>query len=392
MKISENTLENRSAAGVICELNPPHAGHSALFRRIRAASDAPVVCVMSGNFVQRGEPAVFPKLPRAECAVLLGADLVIELPVSASLSSAEGFAEAGAALLASLGVNRIAFGCESGELPPLTLAAEALNSEAAETATRRALAYGKSYAAARGYALREVLGGAADVLREPNNTLAVEYIRAVGRLGADIAPLAFPREPGYSSERVRSLLLAGDRGAWDVVPPDCAELLRPVPPVFPGDLETALLSRLRALSPDGFSEISGGSDGLAERAAKAVSSAATLGELLALTKTRRHAMSRVKRYMLAAALGLRAETLPPQYIRPLALSERGGALLKRARLPVISRTADVRSLPEDARRAFALEAAATDFYTLGYAAPELRRAGSELRLSPKFIGTATESR
>ena len=104
-------------AGVICEYNPLHLGHVKQFAQLRAAlgPETAIVCAMSGNFVQRGDPAVFDKMTRAAAAVDCGADLVVELPLTAVLCSAEGFARGGAAALDALGAETLAFGCESGE-------------------------------------------------------------------------------------------------------------------------------------------------------------------------------------------------------------------------------------------------------------------------------------
>ena len=116
-------------AGIICEYNPLHRGHLAQFRRTRQAlgADAAIVCVMSGNYVQRGEPAVFDKLLRARAAVDCGADLVLELPLGACLSSAEGFALGAVELLDRLGVaDVLSFGCECEDAELLRQAAECL--------------------------------------------------------------------------------------------------------------------------------------------------------------------------------------------------------------------------------------------------------------------------
>ena len=112
-----------SVLGIICEYNPFHAGHAAHIAESRAAvgGDSPVVCVMSGDFVQRGTPAVYNKHVRAKAACAAGADLVLELPLPWSIASAERFARGGVGLLNSLGVvTHLCFGSECGELAPLT--------------------------------------------------------------------------------------------------------------------------------------------------------------------------------------------------------------------------------------------------------------------------------
>ena len=115
--------------GIVAEYNPFHNGHARLIEQTRArlGADCPVVCVMSGDFVQRGSPAVYAKFARAETAARCGADLVLELPLPWALSSAEGFARGAVGLLGSLGVvTHLSFGSECGELEPLQRVAEAL--------------------------------------------------------------------------------------------------------------------------------------------------------------------------------------------------------------------------------------------------------------------------
>lgn len=137
------------------------------------------MCLMSGDFVQRGEPALYPGEVRAKAAVLGGADLVLELPVTVSLRSAEGFADGGVAILSGLGaVDGLSFGCESKE--GLLGAARLLLSEELPAALRRELQTGVSFAAARQRAL-EALGGPGTAVSSPNNILAVEYMKAALR-------------------------------------------------------------------------------------------------------------------------------------------------------------------------------------------------------------------
>ena len=138
--------------GIVAEYNPFHNGHARLIEQTRAQLGAvcPVVCVMSGDFVQRGSPAVYSKFARAEAAVRCGADLVLELPLPWSLSSAEGFARGAVGLLGSLGVvTHLSFGSECGELDPLQRVAEALLDPLLGEDLRAELRSGIPFAAAR---------------------------------------------------------------------------------------------------------------------------------------------------------------------------------------------------------------------------------------------------
>ena len=182
--------------GVICEYNPFHLGHQKQFRQIRSrfGAEAAVVCVMSGNFVQRGEPAVFDKLARAAAAVDCGANLVLELPVTGALRSAEGFARCGVEILDRLGVEMLAFGSESGGTEDFQRLAAAMDTPEYTAALRLALADGQSYPAAREAAAKS-LNLSGELLKTPNNILGLEYCRAA--LGRHIRPAALRREGDY---------------------------------------------------------------------------------------------------------------------------------------------------------------------------------------------------
>ena len=163
--------------GIICEYNPLHLGHRKQLAYLKQQKNTAIVCLMSGNFVQRGHPAVFDKMARAEAAVRCGADLVLELPVTAALSSAEGFAAKGVKILSGL-CDKLCFGAEDADAGKLTELAAALLSDDFNAALRLELAKGLSFPAARQKAL-EVLGLDAALLEKPNNILAVEYCKAI---------------------------------------------------------------------------------------------------------------------------------------------------------------------------------------------------------------------
>ena len=129
--------------GIVAEYNPFHSGHMFHIRRTRESlgGDAVIVCVMSGNFVQRGDFAVLDKYARAEMAVRGGADLVLELPLAAALSSAEGFARGAVALLYGIGCRYLSFGAETADISLVQQAAEALNALPPAAGNRSGLSY-----------------------------------------------------------------------------------------------------------------------------------------------------------------------------------------------------------------------------------------------------------
>ena len=205
------------AVGVICEYNPFHLGHARHLQETRRASGADaVVCVMSGVVVQRGELPLLSESARAEAAVRCGADLVLALPLPWSVASAERFAIGGVSILARLGnVSALSFGSESGDAERLSRVAAALDSQPFLNRLGECLKTGISYAAARQMAAEELIGEEARCLREPNDTLAAEYLRAAAFLGWESRIFAVRREDthdgdGLSAKRIREMVYRGE--------------------------------------------------------------------------------------------------------------------------------------------------------------------------------------
>ena len=398
-----------AVAGIITEYNPLHRGHLLQMERTRAllGQDTAIVCAMSGSFVQRGDFALVRKHARAEAAVRSGADLVLELPLPWAVSSAEGFSDGGVQVLNATGVvTHLSFGSECGDASALRETAAVLDSEEYKAALRRRLDAGMSYAACRQAAAEELLGGEkAALLAGPNNNLGVEYCRAISRLGSDIQPVTVLRQGAAhdgaavdgiaSASAVRALVRQGQRAqALALMAPAMAEVyLREEAamraPVLAETCERAVLARLRSMNGAEFAALDEGGEGLANRFRAAAQSAATLAELLDAVKTKRYAYARLRRMALWAYLGItpgeRPEHVP--YLRVLAANERGRALLGRMRktasVPVITKPAEVRRMSAEVQRLFALEARATDLYTLAY--PKLAAAGSEWTESPVIL-------
>ena len=378
-------------AGIVAEYNPFHRGHAwhiAETRR-RLGGDAPVVCVMSGHWVQRGECALADKWLRAALALDRGADLVVELPTPWAMASAESFARGAVSLLAATGVvDVLSFGSETGELAPLEEAAAALDAPDYPERLRAALGRGLSFPAAR----QEAAGAAC--LSAPNNNLGVEYLRSLRALGSTIRPLTVPRQGaghdgpaagGYASaSELRRLFREGRGGeaAPYLTAPWSGEL------ADMQHIERAVLSRLRTMGEGDWAALpdGGGAEGLPSRLAKAAREAVSLEDFYTRAKTRRYPHARLRRLALAAFLGLRAAERPaaPPYVRVLGLGGRGRALLRRMKdtcpLPVIVKPAQARELDGPARTLFESEARYTDLYGLCFPAP--RPCGAEWIHSP----------
>ena len=183
--------------GIICEYNPFHLGHKKQFDIIRRdrGENQGIVCLMSGNFVQRGHPAIVDKSLRAKAAVLCGADLVLELPVTAALSSAEGFAARGVEILSPF-CDELCFGAESEDSRSLMEIARALLDEGFGPLLRLELEKGLSFPAARQAAL-EKMGLDGNLVTRPNNILAVEYCKAILAQGSKMKPFPILRQGDY---------------------------------------------------------------------------------------------------------------------------------------------------------------------------------------------------
>ena len=396
--------------GIISEFNPFHLGHTVPMAAARGAMDGgeAVVCIMSGNCVQRGDLAIFRKLARAEAAVRCGADLVVELPVPYVLGSAERFAAGGVALLAAMGLpdTILAFGCETADAAVLTAVACALDTPKVQANIRSGMKAGLSYGAACRAAL-DAEGNAGTPLKTPNNLLGIEYLRAIRRLGVDITPLpvrrqgaahdsAAPSGKYASATYIRGLLqsVQPHDDPWCYMPREAAELFRREfaqgrGPAGLGQLEAAVLSLLRLREPPAGGYLDD-SEGLSTRIKNIAGGVSSLSELLERAKTKRYHLSRLRRLILVMCLGLTPAHRPqtPPYIRVLAANERGQALLRRmtktASLPILSRTGEVKKLGEGAIQIVTKESAVTDLMALCAAGPA-RRGGSEWRMTPRIL-------
>lgn len=395
--------------GVVCEYNPFHRGHLYHLRESRrtAGEDASVVCVMSGDFMQRGEAALFSKFARAEAAVACGADLVVELPLPWCLSSAEGFARGAVGLLGALGVERLCFGSESGQTAALEeLAALISNPAFLEAVKTRMRADGTfSFAAARETEARARLGEKASLLARPNDILAVEYCKAIREGAYPMRPLAVKRigsghdrrdgEGPCSASTLRERLYEAESVEGEI-PPEAErifrhEMERGRAMLRRDALELPMLARLRGLNEEDFLTLPDAADGLGQRLFRAVREEPCLDAVYSATKTKRYVLARIRRLCLCACLGVRAgmaEGVPP-YARVLAANERGRAVLRdvscHGEMPILTKPASVRTLPGNCEALFTLGARAHDFYVLGRPERAERRPGEDWRTGPAML-------
>ena len=371
--------------GVIAEYNPFHSGHRhhlAECRR-RFGADCAVLCVMSGNFVQRGDAAIADKWTRTRLALEGGADLVLELPTLWAAAPAEVFARGSVFLLTAAGAaDTLCFGSEAGELEPLRQVKDCLDSPALRPLLRDYLDRGLSFPAARQRAAGALLGEGADCLSHPNNTLGIEYLRAIDRLGSPLEPCTIPRlGAAHDDSTEKDALHASASYLRGSILSGCSA---PLTPFLTGETEALLrqdpaslalctrgvLARLRAMSSEDFSCLPDSGEGLDRRLYAAAQTASSLEELYDRAKTRRYPLARIRRMVLWAFLGLTEADRPdaPPYLRVLGFTPKGQEVLRRmkktAALPVLTKPAHVERLSPEARRVFATEARCTALYDL----------------------------
>lgn len=383
-------------AGIVAEYNPFHNGHAIHIEKTREPNGGceatHIVAIMSGSFVQRGEPAVLTKFDRAKAALAGGVDLVIELPLPWCLSSAEGFALGAISLLNSLGcVNVLSFGSEVGKIEPLQKAVTIMETPRFASLLKYQLGLGISFAEAQQKALAEIAGTtAASVLETPNNTLGIEYLKAL-RNGDSPMELFTVQRQGSSHDSMTPIgniasasylrtLLFSDRllNTLPYMPAGCAAVISKAAqegrvPTIADALDRAVLSQLRRLSPDDFKALPAMSEGLENRVYAATRKASSLKELEESIKAKRYPLTRIRRLIWSAFLGVTKEytAKKPPYIRVLAANERGKEILSVAKptAPLLYRASQVAKLDEECQRLWELETRATDLHALACPIP-----------------------
>lgn len=378
--------------GLITEYNPFHAGHLYHMQQARELTGADYcVVLMSGSFVQRGEPAIFDKYLRTKTALLAGADLVLEIPAAFSTASAHEFAAYGVALLSAIGVDAVVFGSECGQIEILKQAAYALNHESAEfrERLRKGLKAGLTYPQARAKALGETQAGGTSVenvedfhantdvtnshiwssiLNSPNNILGIEYLRAAEDLHSPMEFYTISREgSGYhedtladanfpSASAIRGIIrnsLSKDKDLLDILASHLPAVTHPAytgaVPVFVDDFSELLNAAV--LQMQATFSIADLSPELAARLAKPPYFPLSFEERIQALKTRQLTYTRVSRALLHLVLGMREEDISrwkdegyALYARILGFRRQSSPLLsclhKKSSIPLITKMAD----------------------------------------------------
>lgn len=385
-------------AGVIAEFNPFHNGHAYLLQEARRSGADAVAVVMSGCFTQRGEPACMPPALRCAAALHAGADLVVELPLPWAMAAADTFALGAVALLRALGcVDTLVFGSESGDVEQLSACVRMMREADGSRVLADALADGYSFPRARHTALHALFPQAdLSPISNPNDTLALAYLRACDKQEAPFVPFAVRRvaaehdKPGKqgsfaSASYIRELFVSGQvEAALACVPEAAAQEYRSAfasgsAPFRVEYADRAVLARLRCLDAKTLAQVPDVSEGLENRLLAAVRYADSLKSLVDAVKSKRYTHARIRRMVWGAFLGVSRLDIAafPPYLRVLGIGARGREILCKASragmLPILTRHADTDRLEKFGQHIYALECRAADFY--GLFLPKVQPAG-----------------
>ncbi len=377
-------MNSMKSLGIIAEYNPFHNGHKYHLEKSMEISGAEVsVAVISGNFTQRGEPALLDKWTRAEIAVKNGVNLVVELPVLFAANNAGYFAKGGVEILENLGCDYISFGSESGNIDELLNISRETYKYRGEIdqAVRAAVKNGESYPKAQMEAVSRLLGEETSrVFDSPNNLLALEYLRfikrakplTIKRKGSGYHELA-PKEDIASATGIRAMLTGGE-DISGLVPPITGEMLTKYKSkigtpdeLFPLIVEKIILSTSRELN-----SIFGAEEGLGNKMKANVRYWKNMDELIGDLKSKRYTRTRIARLLIMTLLGASRETVKTaqNYIRVLALDEIGAKYLKEVKksegckLPIITNINKEAGLFPEIAKTLEKDILASDLYNL----------------------------
>lgn len=373
-----------SIVGIIAEFNPLHNGHKHLINE--AKKHGAVVCVISGNFVQRGDTAFFEKRLRTQVALSCGADLVIELPVCYSMSTAQNFALGGVSILNAIGCDTLMFGSECGDIESLIKTANVLCSQSFKDNLPQFLENGTTFASARQKAAEEC-GAPQNILSGANNNLAIEYIIAARSIGSKmnfktIKRLGAMHDSGDLSEKFASasalrkkIKADGFETCKKHFPKETHALFENAEYSDIYRLETAILSSLRSKTQSELSVLPDLSEGVENKLYAQIKKATSLDDLYEGLKVKRYTLARIRRLVLSAFLGIdnRLFLQTPPYMRVLGFNKNGEEILRQNKetspIPVVMRVGEIENLGDDAKYMFEIESRATDLYALSFKQP-----------------------
>ena len=383
--------------GIVAEYNPFHNGHKYHIQESRKKTNCDaVIAVMSGNYVQRGEPSLIDKWSRTKMAILNGVDLVIELPSIFSCATAETFAYSSVKLLNDTGVvDFLSFGSEIGDIKSIESVASLLSSENEifKKTIKSYLNQGMSFPVARQKTMETLTGKNYDFISSSNNILAIEYIKALNSLKSKITPLTITRKgEAYNSKNIvtsfssasaiRDAITNNNFGQIaKTIPNNVFEILidginKGIAPITLDSFCEYLNYLLREKSSQELACISDISEGLENRIKSSADSCFKTKEILDFIKTKRYTHTRLQRVLLHILLNIKTETIDyykqtgySPYIRILGFKKDKekllSAIVKNSSLPILVNFKDGKNLNENCKTLLDIESKATDIYYLG---------------------------
>lgn len=383
---------------IVAEYNPFHNGHLYQIQKSKKSLDPDYsICIMSGNFCERGNVSIIDKWSKAEIALNCGFDLVIELPVLYSISSAENFAEGALKILEAFDDVTLSFGSECGDLSILNEIANVLYSEPIEFSTilNHELSKGISYPKARENALLLYLNDVrkyANVLSSPNNILGVEYLKAIKKLKSKVIPFTIKRiDEGYNSLKIKDRLASATAIRELIKNGNNFKKLVPYPSykilmdnINHGKIindismfEREIIYTLRKMPINDIASLQDVSEGLENVIKQSANSCNNLEDLINNIKSKRYTRSRIQRILLYSLLNITKKDIKDSYkvkpyIRILAVSARGKILLSKisnnSKLPVVTSVKKFMDSNNNKTLKSMLQKdiLATNIYTLGY--------------------------
>ncbi len=345
-----------NVTGIITEYNPFHLGHLHHLKECKKNTNCNgVICVMSGNFVQRGMPAIMDKWERAKIAVKNGVDLVVELPLIFSISSAETFAYGAVALLEKTKiVNNLYFGSEHGNVLDLNKIASVIIKEPIEykNTLKKELAKGVPYHYARLTSLKNYFNdiNLEEIISSSNNILGIEYLKALIRLNSPIKPYTLKRiGSNYNDENITSLYASATSIRKTLSFNDFDKIKKVLPKesyeeiinlkntdykfVYPEDIFPFLKYKILT-EGENLSKLSQLKEGLDNKIKKEILNSNNLNEFILNIKSKRYTYTAISRALVSFFIGMENFSLDHiknssiEYIRPLAFNERGSKILK----------------------------------------------------------------
>lgn len=402
--------------GLITEYNPFHFGHKLHLEKSKAIGNSDyTIAIMSGQFVQRGEPAIVDKWHRAEMAVAQGVDLVLELPTVFACQSAEYFASGAVRLLDKLNiVDNFCFGSELGSLDDLQQIAYVLTHPSDEFSNQLQyyLKQGLSFPAARSKALVELSASNTwqEILNNSNNILGIEYLKAILKYNLKIKPLTMQRKGANyndlslnhsisSATAIRNTIKSnGLESSKNLLPNSSYSLIQEFEDKFNGynhlDNYSQLILYKILFAHKSLNKLPNFETGLDKRLYKFAHNLESASDLIENVKTKRYTYTRIQRFLIHSLLDLSKKKhdqmfdLGPNYIRPLATNSNGLKLLslikENSNLPIISKFASSITKTNDAfYESLNLDRLASDLYYLGLA--DSKNSKSNMDFKQSFI-------